>query len=297
MANSALRNPLRWYLAALLVGLVLSLLEGYPQLKFQANRLTQILPAVGLLAWTYRRQPAAFFQEPVLSGWYGLGLVGFAAATLLSGALGVIPWISLGFLGVMLLLFGLLPLLQPAWREHGADTGRVLALFAVAVLGMDVAIWLLDRAFEVTPYAWVLRPQPGGGMAEAPYLHLNARWANQLTVLLTWSFLPLLQQLQSGLIQQRRRFWWAVCWAVPVLAMAQIALNRGDGAFLGVAAGTAWLAVAGWRSPGAGERLLLVCGGAWMLVSATLAASVLSVAVMDAGQCFSGIWWSAMRNS
>jgi hypothetical protein len=283
MANSALRNPLRWYLAALLVGLVLSLLEGYPQLKFQANRLTQILPAVGLLAWTYRRQPAAFFQEPVLSGWYGLGLVGFAAATLLSGALGVIPWISLGFLGVMLLLFGLLPLLQPAWREHGADTGRVLALFAVAVLGMDVAIWLLDRAFEVTPYAWVLRPQPNGQMADAPYLFLNPRWANQLSVLLIWSFVPLLQQLQSGLIQRWRPFWWSLCGAIPLLGMGQVVLSRGDGAFLGLAVGAVGLAVAGWRSPGAERRLCWSAAG--LVLLATVAMALLSAA-MDAGQFF-----------
>ena len=170
IARADRANPLRWYLAALLLGLVLSLQEGYPLLKFQAQRLAEIVPALGLLAWGYRRQPAAFFSESVLSGWYGLGLVGFLAAALLSGVLGAIPWISLGFLGLVLLQFGLLPLLQPVWQRHGADTVRLLALFTVAVLGMDVGIWLLARAFEVTPYAWVQRRFAGGGLAEVPYL-------------------------------------------------------------------------------------------------------------------------------
>jgi hypothetical protein len=100
-----------------------------------------------------------------------------------------------------------------------------------------------------------------------------------------------------------------VCWAVPVLATAQIALNRGDGAFLGVAAGTTWLALVAWR--GAGDRQLWR-RGAWMLVIATLAAVLLSVAV-DAGVFFGDLvqrnveelrpeeggrlllWWSFLR--
>jgi hypothetical protein len=277
IARSDRANPLRWYLAALLLGLLLSLLGGYPLLKFQGQRLAELLPALGLLGWCYRRQPAAFFSQPVLSGWYGLGLVGFGAAALASALLGTIPWISLGFLGLVLLQFGLLPLLQPAWQRHGADTVRLLALFAVAALGMDVGIWLLARGFDLTPYAWVLRLQPGGGMAEAPYLYMNSRWANQLTVLLIWSFVPLLQQLQSGLIARQRRFWWAICGAVPLLGVSQIVLNQGDGALLAVVVGGAGLALAGWRSRAERRRLcwtatalLLGAGGLAALLSAAL---------------------------
>jgi len=283
IARADRANPLRWYLAALLLGIVLSLLKGYPLLKFQAQRLAEIVPALGLLAWCYRRQPAAFFSEPVLSGWYGIGLVGFAAAALLSGAVGAIPWISLGFLGLVLLQFGLLPLLQPVWQRHGADLVRLLALFTVAVLGMDVGIWLLARAFEVTPYAWVLRPEPGGGMAEAPYLYLNSRWANQLTVLLIWTFVPLLQQLQQGVIVRQRRFWWAICAAVPLLGLSQIVLNQGDGALLAVVVGGAGLALAGWRSTAESRRLCWTATG--LLLGAGLLAALLS-AVLSAGDFF-----------
>lgn len=277
-------NPLRWYLAALLLGLVLSLLEGYPLLKFQAQRLAELLPALGLLAWCYRRQSAAFFAAPVLSGWYGLGLVGFAAAALLAGARGVIPWISLGFVGLVLLQFALLALLQPAWQRYGADTIRVLALFAVAVLGIDLGIWLLAHAFAITPYSWVLRPLPGGGLAEAPYLLMNSRWANQLAVLLVWSALPLLAQLQTGVIQHRRWFWWLICAAVPLLALAQIVLNQGDGAFAAVAAGVALLLIRAWRCgcEGQAEQRRLMLTAALLLIGAA-GLAVLAAWAIDGG--------------
>ena len=268
-------NPLRWYLAALLLGLLLSLLEGYPLLKFQAQRLAELLPALGLLVWCYRRQPAAFFTEPVLSGWYGLGLLGFSGAALLAGALGLIPWITLGFVGLVLLQFGLLPLLQPAWRRHGADTIRVLGLFAVAVLGMDVGIWLLDRVFAITPYSWVLRTLPGGRLVEAPYLLMNSRWANQLALLLVWCILPLLAQLQTGVIQRRRWFWWLICAAVPLLALGQIVLNQGDGAFAAVAAGVVLLLIRAWRSgreQRSAQRRLMLTAAVLLVGAAALAA-------------------------
>ncbi|MGL6133771.1 MAG: hypothetical protein ACRC1L_06255, partial [Prochlorococcaceae cyanobacterium] len=77
-----LGNPLRWYLAAVLLGMVLNLAVGDQVLKFHYSRLVQLLPALGLLAWCFRPQPPAFFREPVISGWYGLGLVGFAVTAL-----------------------------------------------------------------------------------------------------------------------------------------------------------------------------------------------------------------------
>lgn len=183
------------------------------------------------------------------------------------GGLGPIPWISLAFLGLVLLQFGLLPLLRPAWQRHGPDTLRVLALFALAVLGIDVGIWLAVTIQGQTPYAYTywLTPQ---GLDHVPYLHLNVRWANQLPVLLIWSFVPLQQQLQQGEIRRLRWFWWPVCAAIPLLGMAQILLSNGDGAFLAAAAATVLMALLGWRGEVAQRRL-------WWSATVAMLAAVL----------------------
>ena len=277
------RNPLRWALLVLLVGIAVSLVEPIPQLKFQAQRLVELVVAVGLLAWSYRHQPAADLAHKPVGGWYGLGLLVLMATALLAGAAGPVPWISLGFLGLILLQFSLLPLLRNAWQHHRDDTIRLLALFSLALLGIDVGLWLLDHPHRIAPYVWVQRLGPDGQIASAPYLFLNPRWANQLTVLLIWTFIPLLQQLQSGLIQQGRRFWWWVAIAVPWLGMAQVVLSQGDGAFVAISLGTATLAVVGLQSGPAQRRLCWWSVG--VLLSGALLAAFLS-AGLDGSQFF-----------
>ena len=277
------RNPLRWALLLLLLGIVVSLAEPIPQLKFQAQRLVELLVAVGLLAWCYRPQPAAALAEQPLGGWYGLGLLGLTATALLAGAAGPVPWISLGFLGLVLLQFSLLPLLRNAWQHHSGDTIRLLALFSLALLGIDVGVWLLDHLHRVPPYVWVQGFGPDGRIAAAPYLFLNPRWANQLTLLLIWTFIPLLQQLRSGVIQQRQWFWWLVAIGVPWLGMAQVVLSRGDGAFVAISLGTATLAVQGLKSGLAQRRLC------WWSVAALLSGALLAAllsATVDGSQFF-----------
>lgn len=277
------RNPLRWALLLLLVGIVVSLAEPIPQLKFQAQRLVELLVAVGLLAWSYRPQPVGALGHKPLSGWYGLGLLGLTAMALLSGAAGPLPWISLGFLGLLLLQFSLLPLLRDAWQHHTGDTIRLLALFSLALLGIDVGLWLLDHLHRVAPYMWVQRLGPDGQIASAPYLFLNPRWANQLTVLLIWTFIPLLQQLQRDVIRHRRWFWWLVAIGVPWLGMAQVVLSQGDGAFVAISLGTATLAVLGLQSGPAQRRLC------WWSVAALLSGALLAALLsggVDGGQFF-----------
>ncbi|SBO43222.1 O-antigen ligase [Cyanobium sp. NIES-981] len=278
------RNPLRWYLAALLLAILLTLSEGYPLLKFQSQRLAELLPALGLLLWCFRRQPRSFFEAPAISGWYGLGLLGLAAVALVGGAVGPVPWISLGFLGLALLQFGLLPLLQPAWRQHRADTARLLALFAVVLVGMDVGLSLVARLYGLPVHTWVNRLTPEGGVFSLPYLHLNARWANQMAVLLLWTFLPLLQQLQSGTIRRWRGFWWPICGAVPLVCLLQIGLSQGDGAALASVLGTVMVGWQAWRS--GGERRRLYGTGLLLLLGAALGATVLTLA-LSGGSFFS----------
>jgi hypothetical protein len=277
------RNPLRWALLVLLVGIVVSLIEPIPQLKFQAQRLVELLVAVGLLAWSYRPQPASALAEQPLAGWYGLGLLGLTASALLSGAAGPIPWISLGFVGLVLLQFSLLPLLRQAWQHHTGDTMRLLALFSLALLGIDVGLWLLDHLHGIAPYVWIQRLGPDGQIASAPYLFLNSRWANQLTVLLIWTFIPLLDQLQGGVIRQRRWFWWVVAIGVPWLGMAQVVLSQGDGAFVAISLGTATLAVLGLQG-GRAQRRLCWWSVALLFSGALLAASL--SAGLDGSQFF-----------
>lgn len=277
------RNPLRWALLLLLFGIVVSLAEPIPQLKFQAQRLVELVVAVALLAWSYRPQPAAVLAQKPVGGWYGLGVLVLTATALLGGASGPVPWISLGFLGLVLLQFSLLPLLRPAWRDHRDDTVRLLALFSLALLGIDVGLWLLAHLHQIAPYVWVQQLGPNGLIGSAPYLFLNPRWANQLTLLLIWSFIPLLQQLQSGVIQQHRRFWWSVAIGVPWLGMAQVVLSQGDGAFFAVSFGMATLAVLGLQSD-PGQRRLCWWSVA-VLASGTLLAALLS-AGLDGSQFF-----------
>lgn len=201
------------------------------------------------------------------------------------GFLGPIPWISLAFLGLALLQFGLLPLLRPAWQKHRADTLRILALFALAVLGIDVGIWVAVTVQGQTPYAYTywLTAQ---GLDHVPYLHLNVRWANQLPVLLIWSFVPLLQQLQEGEIRRRRWFWWGVCGLIPLLGMAQILLSNGDGAFVAVAAATALMALLGLRASGGQRRLWWSAAGA--MLAAGLVAG-LGDALLDGSRFVGGL--------
>ncbi|MBD2422778.1 hypothetical protein H6G16_04730 [Cyanobium sp. FACHB-13342] len=189
----------------------------------------------------------------------------------MASLLGPIPWISLGFLGLVLLQFGLMPLLVEAWRQRTDEGFRLLALLAVALVGIDVGLWLVMRAFELQPYVWLRRLAPGGReLLEVPYLYLNSRWANQISVLLLWTFIPLLQQLQQGLIRYRRRFWWGICWAVPVLCCAQFVLSRGDGAFLAMGLGLAALWWQ-WRRSPAPQRVLWVTALRMGLVAMAMA--------------------------
>ena len=279
IASADLRNPWRWYLALLLVGAVVSLVDGSPLLKFQAQRITEVLLATGLLAWCFRPQPRSFFESPLASGWYGLGLVGFAAVGLLAGAAGPVPWISLGFLGLALLQFSLLPLLRQAWSEHRSDTERLLALFAVALVGIELGIWLVTHVHGVAPYSWVNRLLPSGEVFSVPYLFLNSRWANQCSVLLLWTFVPLLAQLQSGHIRLWRGFWWVICIAVPLLCLGQIMLTQGDGGFLATALATAVMALLAWRGDQTRRRLYVTA--IVMLAVGAAVAGLLSVALSD----------------
>jgi hypothetical protein len=56
------------------------------------------------------------------------------------------------------------------------------------------------------------------------------------------------------LIQRHRWFWWLICGAVPLLAITQIVLNQGDGAFAAVASGLVLLLVWAWRCGAQGRR-------------------------------------------
>ncbi|MFQ6537804.1 MULTISPECIES: hypothetical protein [Aphanothece] len=286
VAPADLRNPFRWYLALLLVGVLVSLVDGHPLLKFQTHRITEVLLAVGLLAWCFRPQSRSFFESPLIGGWYGLGLVGFAAVGLLAGAVGPVPWISAGFLGLALLQFALLPLLQPAWRQHRADTVRLLALFTVALVGMDLGFWLITQANGFVPYGWVRRLLPGGEVFHVPYLFMNPRWANQCSVLLLWTFVPLLQQLQRGAIRRWRGFWWVICAAVPLLCVAQIVASQGDGAFLAVALATGVLALLAWRGDGEARRLY---GTAVVMVLASALLAGIGAMAVDSGRFFADL--------
>ena len=274
-------SPLRWYLALLLIGAVASIGVGNPIGKFQIQRLVEVGLALGMLAWCYRPQAASWLGRPIGSGWYGLGLLGFGVVTGVASALGPIPGISMGFLGLVLLQFGLMPLLVEAWRQRTDESFRLLALLAVALVGIDVGLWVVMRAFELQPYVWLRRLAPGGRvLLEAPYLYLNSRWANQVSLLLLWTFIPLLQQLQEGLIRRQRRFWWGICWAVPLFCCTQFVLSRGDGAFLAT-----WLGLAAlwwqWRRSSAPERPLW--GTALRMVLVAMALAVGFSLLLDGG--------------
>jgi hypothetical protein len=187
----------------------------------------------------------------------------------------------MGFLGLVLVQFGLMPLLVEAWRQRTDESFRLLALLAVALVGIDVGFWLVMRAFELQPYVWLRRLAPGGReLLEVPYLYLNSRWANQISVLLLWTFIPLLQQLQRGLIRHQRSFWWGICWAVPILCCAQFVLGRGDGAFFAT-----WLGLAvlwwQWSRGSAPERPLW--GTALRMVLLAMALAVGLSLLLDAG--------------
>ena len=234
-----------------------------------------------MLAWCYRPEASDWLGRPLGSGWYGLGLLGFAGVTVVASVLGPIPWISLGFLGLVLLQFGLLPLLKEAWRQKHDEGFRMLALLAVALVGLDVALWLVMRVFEFPPYAWVRRFDVGGRVLfETPYLFQNSRWANQISLLLLWTFIPLLQQLRQGLILQRRRFWWGICGAVPVLCCTQIVLTRGDGAFLSTLFGVGALFWQWRRSKGSDQHVL---ARALVLILLSLVAAIGFSLVLDSG--------------
>lgn len=124
---------------------------------------------------------------------------------------------------------------------------------------------------------------PGGEVFSVPYLHLNPRWANQLTVLLLWTFLPVLQQLQSGQIRRWRGFWWPVCAVIPLLCLMQIGLSQGDGALLASALGTAMVVWLTWRSGGERRKLY---GTALLLLLAALVATLLTL-LAGGGSLFS----------
>jgi hypothetical protein len=148
----------------------------------------------------------------------------------------------------------------------------LLALFAVAVVGMDVGIALAAKLNGLQPYTLVRLSQPGNSVFSLPYLSINPRWANQLAVLLLWTFLPLLQQLQSGTIRRWRGFWWPICVAVPLLCLLQIGLSQGDGAFLATALGTVMVGWQAWR--GGGELRRLFGTALLMLLAAALLAAL-----------------------
>jgi hypothetical protein len=140
-------------------------------------------------------------------------------------------------------------------------------------VGLDVGIWLVSHLNGLEPYSWERRLQADGRLFDMPYLFLNARWANQISVLMLWTFLPLLQQLQSGRIRRWRGFWWPLCALVPLLCLLQIATSQGDGAMLATAIGTAMVAVLAWRSGGE-RRRLYATALLWLLLSAAIAAGL-----------------------
>lgn len=273
-------NPLRWYLLALLSGFVLSLFVDDPYEKFQLQRIAQLIPALGILAWSYRGQASYSLLRPAASAVYGLGLIAFFVVSLVAGSLGPIPWISLGFMGLVLFQFSLFPLLRPAWSKHGSDSVRVLALFAIAILGIDATLLIVSSMAGFKPYALNVRFLDGGGVDAFPYLFLNSRWANQASLLLVWSFMPLLFQLYFRRICTRQVFWWAVCLLIPVLAMAQIVLSGGRGAILTVL--VVILSVFLWacRLDGGRQRFLFLSG---LVLSLSLVAAFGLSILLDNG--------------
>ena len=242
-----LNNPLRCYLSALLICLLLSLLFGPSIDKWQAQRLAELLPAIGILVWSFTQKSEASCRKPIMTGWYGLGLLGFAVVAVWSSFFGDIFLISMSYIGLVLLQFGLLPLLQEAWRSYGDDAFRLLAVFALAILGIDVGFLLISHFWNLKPYALTRFTVPSGERWliywENLYLFMNPRWANQITVLLIWSYIPVLNQLELGLISASRWFWWLTCAAVPFLGLIQIVVTKGDGAFISVICGVTSLAL------------------------------------------------------
>jgi hypothetical protein len=281
------QSPIRWYLAVLFLGLVASAFVGSPYGKFQLQRIVEILLLVGVLAWSYRRQSAGALTASATTGWYGLGLVGFSLTALLAGWSGPIPWISLAFTGLVWMQFGLLPLLRPAWERYGEDGIRLLALFGFCLVGLDVALWLVMHANAVPVYTWARKFNALGQLDfQAPYLFLNPRWGNQYSVLLLWTFVPLLDQLQRGVVQRFQRFWWAICWLVPIVCWLQIVLTEGDGAFLASCLGGAVLALFAALSQGSQRQFWLRCLG--LVVVGVVVASVVSFG-LEAGSFFANL--------
>lgn len=295
-ASSSLRHrlsalfdhPLRWYLPILLLGLIASAYAGDPIQKFQLQRCVEMVLLVGVLAWCYRPLPATTQKAPATSGWYGLGLVGFGLTALLAAGSGPIPWISLGFTGLALMQFALVPLLRPAWKRHGEDGVRLLALFGVCLVGLDVGFWLLMHANQIPTYAWVRKINALGGIDfQAPYLFLNPRWGNQYTVLILWAFVPLVHQLQQGVIVSWRRFWWGVSWALPIFCMLQIVLTEGDGAFLASCLGAGLVGLFAVLTRGPQRQFWLRC--LLMVVVAILVAWLVSFR-LEAGAFFANLF-------
>ena len=247
--RSGWNNPLRWYLAGLLIGMLLSLLWGDIPNKWQAQRLAELLPAIGLLAWCITHKSETSSREQIATGLYGLGFLGFAVVSIWSAFFGEIFLISMSYVGLVLLQFGLLPLLKPVWRDHRDDTLRLFAVFALAILGIDVGFLIIARFWNLNPYALTRFWQPIGErwlVWDNLYLFINSRWANQLAVLLIWSYIPVLDQLKRGIISTYRWFWWVTCAVVPILGIAQIVVTRGDGAFIAVVCGVTALALMAW---------------------------------------------------
>ena len=250
--NTFYSLPLRWFFGILYFGLVLISFIIDPVQKYHAQRLLELGLGIAILLWSSRACWDHIRENRPLVGWpYGFGLLGLFLVSLIGASLGSIPWVSLGFSGVLLLELALMPLVALAWHEHRADALRVLALFSFCLIGTDLGFWVIARIHGWAPYLAVWHFSPVTSLAfSPPYLFHNPRWANQLTVLLLWSYLPLLHQLLSLQIRRYQLFWWSICLGVPSFCWIQIVLSNGDGAFISSLMATLVAAFVWFRSVG-----------------------------------------------
>lgn len=233
---------LRLYIAVLFFGLVLSSFTEAASQKFQQHRLLEIGLWLLVLGWSYVASRRG--ERPAAMGkLYWIGLSTFSAAALIGGFRGATPWISLAFTGSALVQFSLVPWLVPQWQRYGEDAVRMLALLATCLVGMDVGLWIITHLNGFPPYHFIATQQANGepqGLG-IPYLTINSRWANQISVLLLFSYVPLMHQLYRGVIAGNQGFWQVVTWSTPTICWSQILLTQGDGGFIAGLAGTTWL--------------------------------------------------------
>ena len=224
------KNPIRSCLLTLFVFVFFSLAPVGIIQRFAALRFAEIISGLVLLIGFYVSREFDLRQK-VVPWFFGLGLWGAVLAALVFGFTGSAPMISLAFVGLLLAQFAMFPLVRAAWRKYEHDCIRILAVFALTILSLDV--------FHLLQYGWLgLEPYqligPGSNVSRVlPSLHFNSRWANQVAVLVVWSYIPLVTLLEGRAIDpSRRRLWLFVAWMVPFLAFFQMAITGGRAAIL-----------------------------------------------------------------